>query len=359
MLIYISKGDMAMSDLKDIITSFKKLSFSERAAFYYTVSVDAGLSATHLQSFLIETRITDGHSCIHCSGTHVVKNGTRRDGTQRYLCRDCGKSFIPRSLSITSGTRKKLSVWTAYLRCMLEKKTLRESSEECGISMVTAFAWRHKILDALHDMTEKVLLDGTVEADETFFDVSYKGNHRQFNLPREARKRGGSVHTGGLSSEKVCVPCAVSEEGIAYARPAKLGKVSSECVRAVFDGVISPQATLCTDHEQAYPGFAREQGIALIQMDTGCRIKEDHGKVYGIQRINAYHSHLKGFIQRFRGVATKYLDNYITWNNLLVNSRRNKEEFLSLLLSELLVVRMAIRNRDIPGRAPLPGILRG
>jgi hypothetical protein len=32
---------------------------------------------------------------------------------------------------------------------MLEQKTLKETSEECHISMSTAFTWRHKILDTL------------------------------------------------------------------------------------------------------------------------------------------------------------------------------------------------------------------
>jgi hypothetical protein len=35
--------------------------------------------------------------------------------------------------------------------------------------------------------------------------------------------------------------------------------------------------------------------------------------VYHIQDVNAYHCRLKGWMQRFRGVATKYLDNYMTW----------------------------------------------
>ena len=170
------------SDLKEVITAYRKLSFSDQAAFYSMVPNDLCLSDGHLQSFLIETRITPEHGCIYCGSSHVVKNGTRKDGTQRFLCRDCKKSFLPTSESVTSRTRKGLSVWTSYLKCMLDRKTLRETSEECGISMSTAFSWRHKILDALHEMNGKVFLDGTVEADETFFDVSYKGNHKSQEL---------------------------------------------------------------------------------------------------------------------------------------------------------------------------------
>ena len=261
-----------MSELNDLIISYKNLSFSDRVAFYTTVSNDISVDGGDLQPFLIETRLTDGKACIYCEGSRVVKNGTRKDGTQRYLCRDCGKSFIPRSHSVTSRTRKRLSVWAAYLRCMMDQKTLKESAEECQISVSTAFAWRHKILDALQELAGRACLDGTVEADETYFNVSYKGNHtksRDFTMPRPAHKRGDDVHTKGLSSEKVCVPCAVSDRGIAYAKPVKLGKVSSECIKAAFDQVISPGAVLCTDREKAYLALAEQKGLDLVRMDTG------------------------------------------------------------------------------------------
>ena len=342
------------ADLKKILTAYRELSFNDRAAFYSTVSNDVSVTNKYLQSFLIETRINNDQGCIYCGSTHVVKNGTRKDGTQRFLCRDCKKSFLPTSKSVTSRTRKRLSVWTTYLKCMIEKKTLRETSEECQISMATAFLWRHKILDGLHEMAENVYLDGVVEADETFFNVSYKGNHKHFTLPRKPHKRGNSVHTKGLSSEKVCVPCAVSDAGISYAKPAKLGKVSSESISKTFDGIISPHATLCTDNEKAYICFAAENKNRLIQMDTDSRVTSQAGEAYGIQRINAYHSKLKGFLQRFRGISTKYLENYLIWNDLLTNNKRNKEEMLSLLLSQILTVPMEIRSQDIHKRPPLP-----
>ena len=97
-----------MSELKDVITSYNSLSFSDRIVFYTTISNDIPLT-DDIQSFLIETRL-DGNSCIYCNGMHVVKNGKRRDGTQRYLCRDCHRSFIPSSDSITSRTRKSVFV---------------------------------------------------------------------------------------------------------------------------------------------------------------------------------------------------------------------------------------------------------
>lgn len=39
--------------------------------------------------------------------------------------------------------------------------------------------------------------------------------------------------------------------------------------------------------------------------------------LYHIQNVNNYHSRLKGWMQRFNGVATKYLDHYLSWFQFL------------------------------------------
>lgn len=102
-----------MTELKDVITSYNNLQFSDRIVFYTTISNDINISED-MQSFLVETRFDGKASCIYCERMHVVKNGRRKDGIQRYLCRDCRRSFIPSSYSITSRTRKPASVWQLY-----------------------------------------------------------------------------------------------------------------------------------------------------------------------------------------------------------------------------------------------------
>ena len=301
--------------LKEFINAYHKLSYSDRVVFYSTVTNNVDINADNLQDFLTKNRITEECKCVYCSGKHIVKNGTRKDGVQTYICRDSGKSFSANSNSITSRTRKKISIWAKYLKCMIDKKTLNESADECGISLRTAFVWRHKILDAIKEVAEKTYLKGVVEADETFFNVSYKGNHSKsntFTMPRKAHKRGSSVHTKGLCS------------------------------------------TLCTDHEKAYLDFAKKKQINLIQMEVECNTLDVNNRMFGIQRINAYHSRLQGFIKKFHGVATKYLDNYIVWNDIVQNNHRNTLELLKQLLGVITCIRKTIYNRDIPRRAALP-----
>ena len=85
----------ATSDLKDVIIAYKKLSFSDQAAFYAMVPNDFCLTNSDIQSFLIETRITEGRGCIYCGSSHVVKNGKRKDGTSVFSAGTVKSPFSP------------------------------------------------------------------------------------------------------------------------------------------------------------------------------------------------------------------------------------------------------------------------
>ena len=115
---------MLETSLKEVITAYRNLSFCDRTAFYYSVSNDVDVSESNLQVFLFKTRLKEGNCCIYCEGEHIVKNGHRKDGTQRYICRDCKRSFIPTSFSITSGTRKRPAVWAAYISSISARAAL-------------------------------------------------------------------------------------------------------------------------------------------------------------------------------------------------------------------------------------------
>ncbi len=193
---------------------------------------------------------------------------------------------------------------------MMNGFSIRKTAEICGIHRNTAFYWRHKILDALQNMANSVKLNGIIEVDETFFSVSYKGSH---NLPRQAHKRGGEVHIRGLSREKVCVPCAVNRSGLSIAKTSNLGRVSTQAIHNVYDGRIVQDSTIVTDKASAYIRFAEANELNLVQLKNGVAKKG----IYNIQHINNYHSRLKKFMNNFNGVSTKYLNNYLIWNNFV------------------------------------------
>lgn len=89
--------------------------------------------------YITKERFANGRVCPICGCIHVVRNGHRKDDTQRYICKDCGKSFVIATNSIVSGTRKDFSAWVKYIDCMMNGRSIRKTAMICGIHRNTAF----------------------------------------------------------------------------------------------------------------------------------------------------------------------------------------------------------------------------
>lgn len=341
-----------MPTVTSILADYRTLSSADQNAVKMAL-LSSFAGRYDLKEYVENQRFVEGRVCPHCGSIHVVRNGKRPDGAQRYVCRDCKKSFVANSNSITSGTRKDFSVWEKYIDCMLNGMSLAKSAVICGIHKNTAFAWRHKILDALQIMAQNVKLCGIIEADETFFAISYKGNHKKsktFTMPRSAHKRGHSTHLRGLSREKVCVPCAVNRNGLSIAKITNTGRVSTKDLHHIYDGRIENNSTIVTDKMNSYVRFTNANNLKLVQLKTG---KAKKG-IYNIQHINNYHSQLKRFLSGFNGVSTKYLNNYLVWNNLVNYAKETEEEKRNIFLSFVLSALITVNCRDLSNRPALP-----
>lgn len=302
------------------------------------------------KGYSIEQRFRAGLLCPRCNSRSVSKNGRMRR-VQRYVCRSCGSTFNAATGTVLAATKKSLSVWESYIDCMVSGLSVRMAAAKCGIDKTTSFIWRHKLLDALRERGGATALRGVVEGDETFFRLSFKGNHAKdgFGMPRPPRRRGGCGKRG-VSREQVCVPCAVERGGEALSKAACLGRATARALSDVFGGKIDGGATFCSDRLASYRAFAAESGLNLVQVRGG----HVRSGVYHTQRVNAYHGVLKGWMRRFRGVATKYLDNYLAWNNALnwaggaPAERRN--EFLVSALGSL----KRVLSKNVSKRPPVP-----
>ena len=339
-----------MPTIKDALDIIGKLTVAEQESLKTMLLSTAFVKSLNIEDFVAKERFANGRVCPLCGCIHVVRNGHRKDGTQRYVCKDCGKSFVIATNSIVSGTRKDLSVWEQYIDCMMNGLSIRKTAVACGIHRNTAFLWRHKILDALQNMADDVTLNGIIETDETFFAISYKGNHsksKTFTMPRKAHKRGHSTHIRGLSQEKVCVPCAVNRNGFSISKITNTGRVSTKDLHHIYDGRIKTNSTLVTDKMNSYVRFTNANGIDLVQLKTG---KAKKG-IYNIQHINSYHSQLKRFMRGFNGVSTKYLNNYLVWNNLVNYAKESDMEKRNIFLTFVLATLKTAKCRDLSNEA--------
>lgn len=301
-----------MSNLSAIMDQIKKLSENERKKIVSMLMSSHDTEANTSLSFT-EERFSNGFFCPHCGCVeNIVKFGKSPNGEQRFKCKNCGKTFIAKTNTIFCGSHKSFDLWMKFLECMVDQFSIRKTAVICDINTHTAFVWRHKVLDAIASYNESKKLKGVIEADETFFRVSYKGSR---NLPegRKAKKRGTPAEQNGLSKEQVCVECVIDRNGNKVSEIVSLGPADTKTLHEVLDDKIIRGAIFCTDGFRTY-GLYAEDNFGYIKHVVVNEEKRKNG-IYHINHVNAYHSFIKLFVGKFRGVSTKYLQNYLEWCN--------------------------------------------
>jgi len=294
----------------EIYEDFSELSKAEQLALFETMKEDLfpeePEKITKLLKSIRESMFSSGLACVHCGSMSVKRNGKYRS-RQRYLCKDCGKTFNDMTNTPFSGSRYP-EKWVKYIEMMVEGYTLPKIAERLKIHISTAFYWRHKILNALgtHGFNQ---LKGIVESDETFFRESMKGREITHRKPK---KRGEKDEKRGISNQKIAVVVAQDRNGNSIALKAGTGRVKAEEIDAVIGGYIHPTSLLCTDTATNYKKFAEMKKLQHEPVNERQKQRVKKG-IYHIQHINNFHNRLKKWMERFQGVATKYLDNYLNW----------------------------------------------
>lgn len=261
-----------------------------------------------------------------CCGHHPCGRWGRAQGVPRYRCAACGKTFNALTGTPLARLRHR-ERWEEYTRALIDGNTVRHAAQRCGVHKNTALRWRHRFLTRPADL-KPAHLRGIVEVDETYFLESHKGER---HLPRPPRKRGGVASKRGLSSEQI--PVLVVRDRQTATTDAVLGKADTANIAAVLAPIGDADAVLCCDSNAIYHCFATQAHLAHtpVNLSAGIRVV-DHA--FHIQNVNAYHRRLKGWMDRFHGVATTYLPNYLGW-------RRGLERFAARL-TPALMLRLAV-----------------
>jgi transposase-like protein len=255
---------------------------------------------------LIEARFAVQAICPHCQSTNVGSWG-RACGLKRYRCRDCRKSF--NALTGTPLARlHKREAWKTYAQAVADSVSVRKAARKAGVSVPTAFRWRHRFLSLAKD-NKAGAVSGIVEADETFFLKSFKGAR---NTGRAPRKRGGTASKPGASDEQV--PVLVLRDRSGATADGVLESLKVAEFYRVLTLVVAKDTVLVSDGARAYASFATENGLGHVALSA--RDGERSRGVFHIQNVNAYHSRLKTWMRRFNGVATKYLPSYLGWRRM-------------------------------------------
>jgi transposase-like protein len=278
----------------------KQLSPSQRQRLHQT------LDQTEISTEEILTVQAVLRQCPHCESA-LLKPWGSSHGLPRYRCACCSKTCNPLTKTPLARLRQR-DKWLMYAQALIDGLSVRKAAELCGIDKNTAFLWRHRFL-SLPNTHQAQHEEGIVEADETFFLESFKG---QRNLPRPPRKRGGVGKTRGTSDDQI--PVLVVRDRHKSTATVIMEKVDASHIEAVLSPLIDKDAVLCTDGAAVYAAFCGKTGIKHeVVKSKGPRVRG----AFHIQNVNAFDSRLKKWMKRFNGVATKYLGNYLGWRRLL------------------------------------------
>lgn len=340
-----------------------------------------------IDDLMKSNRMDKEHACVMCGCSHIVKNGKVRlydtvynkDGKpiidengkkkvefqgehQRYRCKDCGKTFVSTAKSVFYNSKLKPYQISQYLQNILRRDSVRWAAQDCDISVKTSFFWRHKILDTFAKMSNENILSGVIEADETGFPLSFKGNvmaHFKFygmcfdEKKRFLRDNSRKALMGNNGQVSVC--CGIDHNDEVIAVPTNLGKSTVRELEIAFDKRMEQHSILCSDKNASYVKFAKRRNLALLQFRSDDFTKKSG--TFNIQSINCYHANLKMWMFFFRGVATKYLQNYLYWYNITKFSCKIVE--MDELYSHLANTVSTARTVDIPKRPAIPFVYRG
>jgi transposase-like protein len=306
-----------MSTINTIKTAIKNLDLSQLedlSSYIFTELLN------------VTTEINDdihfNNVCPNCGSIECVKNGKVR-GKQRFLCRDCYKTFGLNSKSVIANTKIPHTRWLKYINCMINGFSIRKSAEIAEVCVKTSFYMRHKILDSLNEFMNRGNVSGIVEMDETFLAESFKGNHKKsgFEMPRTSRKRGKEITKRGISSEQICIGTAIDKNNNIIIEMVCKGRVTSKKLNELYNGFIAEDSIICTDSLSSYRTLSQKLNLKHKPVATGRRANG----IFNLSRINSLHSKFKTWIRRFNGVSTKFLPNYLKWFKWLEQAKNLRE----------------------------------
>lgn len=260
-------------------------------------------------AMIIENNNKETKFCQMC-GCIYSKNGRRKDGTQKYICSNCGHTVSETTGTVTCYSKLPFEIWKNIIDNLLNGFSIRRIAIENGISVTTSFHMRHKILSSLNTYVEEITLKNYVEADEKYFLINLKGTKKD-KMPRESKKRG--THNGetiGISKEKVCVISAIDDMDNLILRIGGLGRGTTYMLENCLSSKVKKVNELVSDGASAYQKFCKDHLIELHDIPSGYYTDESFRN---LAEINNVHSQLEMWLSKFRGVSIRHLQEYLDW----------------------------------------------
>lgn len=265
------------------------------------------------RQLLERLRWPEGIQCPRCKDTHI----SRLNEYARYECAACEYQFTVTSSTIFHDSHLPLTKWFLAVLLLVEAKkgmSALQLKRTLGCGYKTAWYLCHRIRAAMRE-TDKPMLDGTIEMDETYVggkerDRGWRGHGTNKEIVIGLRQRGGELRFFHASDVK----------------SGTLAKYITENVSKDFDVMV-------TDELPSYPKAMIAAGVHGTKHKTikhKTRVYVD-GDVHTNTVESAFSLLKRGIIGSWHKVSAKHLAAYLDEMTFRFNRRKNHDLFVDTL----------------------------
>ena len=261
------------------------------------------VSERRAANLLEQVRWRDGVYCPRCRGESVIRYGSYRV-FQRYLCKDCDRTFNDQTGTIFEHSSVALRKWFLAVYTYIRFNTsLRQLDVEIDVSYKTIYRRVQRFLRALD--APRLQLEGPIEIDEFYVKAGLKGRERD----QPSRSRGLSTRGRGTYAEDKLPVFVLADRGSGERHVIPTKAATESRIRLLLADRQQESVTVYTDGFRAYDPLDKDDAFTREYVVHG-----DGEYVDGDVHVNTCESHAslaRRWLSPHRGVSKDRLTPYI------------------------------------------------
>ncbi len=273
--------------------------------------------------------------CPYCTSVNFKRSGRTGSGIQRYMCRNCKKTFLPTTGTIFDDHKISISEWMEYCLNLFRHVSITADSWNNKNAFATSRYWLQKLFLTLETVQDAVVLHGRVWLDETFYTV------RTEDIIRHAD--GSKLK--GLSRNQICIGVATDKKNTLFLVEGT-GKPSQKKTLTTFVNHIEAGATLIHDRDSAHKKLVESLALNSI-VHTSSDLKGLPDKDNPMNPVNRAHAILKRFLYAHSGFDRDNLQGYLNLFAFVTNPPHNLLEKVELVVKAAFNNPKTLRYREV------------